>query len=90
MSEGTLPFGDGGPESRAVTVSEFVARLNGALRASIPDAWVKGEVSEWRVWSSGHAYFTLKDAAASLAAVMWADSLSRLPFRVEVGMDLLA
>ena len=90
MSEGTLPFGDGGPESRAVTVSEFVARLNGALRASIPDAWVKGEVSEWRVWSSGHAYFTLKDAAASLAAVMWADSLSRLPFRVEVGMELLA
>jgi exodeoxyribonuclease VII large subunit len=90
VSEDALPFADGGPEARALTVSEFVARLNGALRASIPDAWVKGEVSEWRVWSSGHAYFTLKDAGASLAAVMWADSLSRLPFRVEVGMELLA
>jgi len=90
LAEAELPFGSGGPEGHAVTVSEFVARLNGALRSGFPDTWVKGEVSEWRVWSSGHAYFTLKDASASIAAVMWADSLSRLPFRVEVGMELLA
>jgi exodeoxyribonuclease VII large subunit len=90
LAEATLPFGEGGPEARSVTVSEFVARLNGTLRAAFPDVWVKGEISEWRVWSSGHAYFTMKDASASLAAVMWADSLARLPFRVEVGMELLA
>jgi len=90
VAEGELPFGAGGPEATALTVSEFVARLNGTLRAGFPDLWVKGEVSEWRVWSSGHAYFTLKDASASIAAVMWADSLSGLPFRVEVGMELLA
>ena len=88
LAEGELPFG-GPPEVTALSVSEFVARLNGTLRAGFPDVWVKGEVSEWRVWPSGHAYFTLKDASAAVAAVMWADAHSRLPFRVEVGMQLL-
>lgn len=85
-----LPFGEGGPEERALAVSAFLARLNGVLRAALPDAWVKGEVGEWRVWSSGHAYFTLKDEAAALPAMMWADDVRRLPFRVDVGMQVLA
>ncbi|HQR66002.1 MAG TPA: exodeoxyribonuclease VII large subunit [Thermoanaerobaculia bacterium] len=90
LAEGELPFGPGDPGATALSISEFVARINGALRAGFPETWVKGEVSEWRVWSSGHAYFTLKDASASIAAVMWADSLSRMPFRAEVGMEVLA
>jgi exodeoxyribonuclease VII large subunit len=51
---------------------------------------VKGEAGEWRVWSSGHAYFSLKDDSATLPAVMWADDVRRLKFRVEPGMELLA
>ncbi len=85
---GTLPFGDAAPA--AIPVSLFVARLNGVLRASLPDAWVKGEIGEWRVWASGHAYFTLKDASAALPAVMWASDLARVPFRPEEGMEVLA
>lgn len=89
-AEPTLPFGDGSPEASAVPVSLFVARLNGVLRASLPDTWVKGEIGEWKVWSSGHAYFTLKDATAALAAVMWSSDVARVPFRPEEGMEVLA
>ncbi|HYN43612.1 MAG TPA: hypothetical protein VE129_17675, partial [Thermoanaerobaculia bacterium] len=47
-TEPTLPFGDGPPGAPAITVSLFVAKLNGVLRASLPDTWVKGEIGEWR------------------------------------------
>ncbi len=83
-------FGEGGAGREALTVSAFVARLNAAFRSSFPGSWVKGEAGEWRVWSSGHAYFSLKDDAATLPAVMWADDVRRLKFRVEAGMELLA
>lgn len=90
LSDGLLPFeGDGAPPA-ALTVSAFVARINGTLRGSLPDTWVRGEVGEWKVWSSGHAYFSLKDDGACLNAMMWADEVGRLPFRVESGMELLA
>ena len=88
--EPTLPFGDASPEASAITVSLFVAKLNGVLRASLPDTWVRGEVGEWKVWSSGHAYFSLKDASASLPAVMWASDVARLRFRPEEGTEVLA
>ena len=60
------------------------------LRASLPDTWVKGEIGEWRIWSSGHAYFTLKDATAALPSVMWSSDVARVPFRPEEGMEVLA
>lgn len=88
-TEPTLPF-DSSPERSAIPVSLFVAKLNGVLRASLPDTWVKGEIGEWKVWSSGHAYFTLKDASAALPAVMWASDVARVPFRPEEGMEVLA
>ncbi|MEO6324809.1 MAG: exodeoxyribonuclease VII large subunit [Thermoanaerobaculia bacterium] len=90
LTEGLLPFGADEVAPAAVTVSAFVARINGALRGAVPDAWVRGEVGDWKVWSSGHAYFSLKDDAACLNAMMWADDVARLPFRVESGMELLA
>lgn len=80
----------GGPADRALTVSAFVARVNGVFRAALPDTWVRGEVGDWKVWSSGHAYFTLKDPQASLPAMMWADDVARLRFSVEPGLVVLA
>jgi len=90
LAEAQLPFGAGGPESAAVTVSEFVARLNAALRTGFPDTWVQGELSQWKVWPSGHAYFSLKDENATLRAKMWASDLRRVPFTPEDGMEILA
>lgn len=90
VAETELPFRAEGPEARAVSVSEFVARLDETLRSRFPDAWVKGELSEWSIRGAGHAYFSLKDEHAKLECVMWASVWKRLAFRPEVGTEFLA
>jgi exodeoxyribonuclease VII large subunit len=45
----------------------------------LQDVWVQGEVSNAARASSGHFYFTLKDAGASLGCVMWRNTVVRLP-----------
>ncbi|MGE5346507.1 MAG: exodeoxyribonuclease VII large subunit [Acidithiobacillales bacterium] len=89
LAERELPFGAGGPEASAVTVSEFVAQLDETLRVRFPDAWVRGELSEWSIRGAGHAYFSLKDEHAKLECVMWASVWKRLAFRPEVGTEFL-
>jgi exodeoxyribonuclease VII large subunit len=52
---------------------------------------VRGEISGFRgQHSSGHAYFTLKDDAASIDAVIWKTSWFRLRFKPEEGMEVIA
>ena len=46
---------------------------------------VTGEISGFKVYSSGHAYFTLKDSAAEISCVMFASSLGQVPFRPKDG-----
>lgn len=65
-----------------------VSQLTGYIRrlfeqdATLRDVWVEGEVSSFTRASSGHCYFTLKDAGAEVRCVMWrnaAQAQSRLP-----------
>lgn len=51
---------------------------------------IKGEVSNCKYHSSGHIYFTLKDATGTLAAVMFAGQRKNLTFVLENGMQVLA
>ncbi len=51
---------------------------------------IRGEVSNYKVYPSGHHYFTLKDAAGALRCVMFRSSAVRLRFRPENGMKVLA
>jgi len=50
---------------------------------------VRGELSNYKVYPSGHHYFTLKDKDGSLRCVMFKGSASKLPFRPENGMGVL-
>ncbi|MBR4993244.1 MAG: exodeoxyribonuclease VII large subunit [Lachnospiraceae bacterium] len=50
---------------------------------------VKGEVSNCKYHSSGHIYFTLKDASGVIACVMFASSRTGLKFRLEEGMQVI-
>jgi exodeoxyribonuclease VII large subunit len=66
------------------TVSQLLARVRATVEADplLTDLWVEGEVSNFRQATSGHCYFTLKDAGAELHCVMWRDiaqTLSTLP-----------
>lgn len=51
---------------------------------------VRGELSNYKVYPSGHHYFTLKDAGGSLRCVMFRSAASRLRFRPENGMGVTA
>lgn len=51
---------------------------------------VKGEISNYKVYPSGHHYFTLKDADSSLKCVMFRSSAVRLKFRPDNGMQVIA
>ena len=51
---------------------------------------VRGEISNYKVYPSGHHYFTLKDESAALKCVMFKSSAVRLRFRPENGMQIIA
>jgi len=50
---------------------------------------VKGELSNYKVYPSGHHYFTLKDAESSLRCVMFRGNAMRLRFRPDNGMQVI-
>lgn len=59
------------------SVSSLTAELKAMLEAKWTRIYVEAEISGWRLYPSGHAYFTLKDSGAQISAVMFASSLAR-------------
>ena len=51
---------------------------------------IRGELSNYKVYPSGHHYFTMKDANGALRCVMFKSSAARLRFRPENGMKIIA
>ncbi|MDA0768158.1 MAG: exodeoxyribonuclease VII large subunit [Verrucomicrobia bacterium] len=60
-----------GPEESALTVSRLVRRMRNILEIELGELWVEGEVSNMRMQSSGHAYFSLKDEGAQISCAMF-------------------
>ena len=71
-----------------------VTELNGCIKGLIEsderffDVYVRGELSNYKIYPSGHHYFTLKDSESSLRCVMFRSSASKLRFRPENGMGV--
>ncbi|HZY68064.1 MAG TPA: exodeoxyribonuclease VII large subunit, partial [Devosia sp.] len=83
-------------DAPASNAHEFsVSELALAVRRAVEDEFgyvrVRGEISGYRgPHSSGHAYFTLKDDAATIDAVVWKTAMFRLRFKPEEGMEVIA
>src|SRR6204780_1685065 len=84
------------PDARPTNTPEItVSELANALKRAIEDRFgyvrVRGEISGYRGrQSSGHAYFSLKDANARLDAVIWRTTLQRMRLKPEEGLEVIA
>lgn len=74
------------------TVTGLTRYLRQLLEADdrLRGLWVQGEISNFSRPSSGHVYFTLKDAGAQLRCVMWRSDAARLRFVVQDGLAVEA
>jgi exodeoxyribonuclease VII large subunit len=71
-----------------LTVSELTELIRCRLEEGFPSVLVEGELSNCRPASSGHLYFSLKDAGAKIDAVMFRNRLRSLTFEPKDGMLL--
>src|SRR6266446_4133182 len=65
--------------SKVLTVSELTRSIRGALETKFGAVWVEGEVSNYKLHPSGHQYFTLKDARAQIACVIFRNTMAFRP-----------
>jgi exodeoxyribonuclease VII large subunit len=76
--------------AQILTVTELTRDLKLLLEEEFLSVWVEGEISNFRIVQSGHAYFTLKDAHSQLRTVMFRSALRQLLFTPEAGMQVVA
>jgi exodeoxyribonuclease VII large subunit len=77
------------PERRVWTVRGLVAAVRSHVEREYSDAWVEGEISNFRAQNSGHLYFTLKDDNAQIKVVMFSSKARLLRFRPADGMQVV-
>jgi exodeoxyribonuclease VII large subunit len=78
------------PSNRRVwSVRDLVAAVRSHIEHEYSDAWVEGEISNFRAPDSGHLYFTLKDGNAQIRVVMFRSAARLLRFRPADGMQVV-
>ena len=70
------------------TVSQISNEIKSILEGSYPSVWLRGEISNYKLYGSGHAYFSLKDEEAQIKVVMF-NAADTLVFEPQEGMEVL-
>src|SRR6516164_5966373 len=74
-----------------ITVSELANAVKRAIEDRFGYVRVRGEISGYRgPHTSGHVYFSLKDASARLDAVIWRGTFQRMRVKPEEGLEVVA
>jgi len=78
-------------EERYLSVSQLNAFIKAKFDddSALSDLYLKGELSNFKVYSSGHAYFSLKDADSIISGLMWSSSVGFLSFVPKDGDEVL-
>ena len=84
-----LGFNFRGPDRRVWKVRDLIAAVRTHIEREYSDAWVEGEISNFRAPDSGHLYFTLKDGNAQIRVVMFRSSARLLRFRPADGLQVV-
>jgi exodeoxyribonuclease VII large subunit len=77
----------GGNIQEILTVSELTQRISNLLQEEIGFVTVRGEISNFKLHSSGHRYFTLKDEEAQINCVFWRSK--QINFELADGMKVV-
>ena len=72
----------------AWTVTQVTRRARAVVEAGLAPLWVRGEVSGFKAWQSGHWYFGLRDRSAQVRCVMFQKDNRRLPTPPADGMQV--
>jgi len=81
------PIDDG---RKIYTVSELNREIKTVLEDTYPDIWLEGEISNFKVYSSGHMYLSLKDAEGQISAVIFQGVNRFVRFKLEDGLKVVA
>ncbi len=76
-------------EDEIYSVSDINRAVKQRLEGEFTHIWLQGEISNFKAHTSGHHYFSLKDAKAQVSAVMFKGFNAKLKFRPESGMEVL-
>jgi exodeoxyribonuclease VII large subunit len=76
-------------ERSVLTVSALSQQLAAVMEERFPAVWVEGEISNFKVYGSGHAYFTLKDEGAQLRCVLFRTRARRVRFEPRDGLHVM-
>src|ERR1700739_684006 len=76
-------------------IPEFsVSELAGAVKKTLEGAFgrvrVRGEITEFKAYGSGHQYFCLKDESAKVRAIIWKTVAPRVGLKAENGVEVIA
>ena len=87
----SLAAGSPDPTGRQIiSVGALTRRIKKSLEDTIRTVCVQGEISNLKSYASGHLYFTLKDEESEIPCAMWKGYRSRLRFRADNGMAVIA
>jgi exodeoxyribonuclease VII large subunit len=75
-------------QQTVISVAELNRLARNAIERGVPLVWVAGEISNFKRYDSGHCYFTLKDAAAQVDAVMFRHKAQYLDWIPQNGMQV--
>src|SRR5499427_9404695 len=84
------PSTAGSQARRVLTVTELTVRVRDLLEQEFFEVWVEGELSNCRVWNTGHLYFTLKDGSSQIRSVIFRSALRYLKFKPVDGLRVVA
>ena len=77
-------------KTKIYTVSEITANIKSLLKNTYSSIYVKGEISNFRIASSGHAYPSLKDEKALINCAIFRNVLHKIKFKLEHGLKVIA
>ena len=97
-----LPFEEDEPElereaaatpvaaRRVLSVTDLTIKIRDRLEADFFEVWVEGELSNCKIWNTGHLFFTLKDSASQIRGFMFRSALRYLKFKPADGLRVVA